>query len=475
MDKNKIFLINRGGLEGRLDSFFYKKEFIDNTDKIEKVEHFKIGNLVTLSNKTWDKTKHNDEYFNYIEISKIDTLTGEIKEPTTLEVKEAPSRAKMFLKLDDIIVSSTRPHRGAIAYISEEYEHCIASTGFIVIGYSDDSIILRKYILEVLKQDIILKQLLQKSTGGNYPAITEDAFKNVILPVPKLTIQKNIINIMDNAYKLKKQKEQEAKDLLDGIDDYLLDKLGIKLPDEPENSIENRTFKVGFDDIFNSRFDSFYNKLYYIKVEEELYKTKYPLVNLMELCNGIRGVTYSSDDEANDGKIGVLRGNNIDLKTNELDLTNIRYLKSDFVFSENQKLQKNDILMSAASGSKEHVGKVAYIANDLNHYFGAFMMVLRVYNEKVNPFFLFGYLQSKLFRQLLMRILGGTNINNLNFNMIKNYKVPLPNIDIQNEIVKEISKRRHKARKLNCLSIKILEKAKKEVENIILGEDNGKS
>lgn len=61
--------------------------------------------------------------------------------------------------------------------------------------------------------------------------------------------------------------------------------------------------------------------------------------------------------------------------------------------------------MSAASGSKEHVGKVAYIAEDMDYYFGAFMMVLRIFNDKVNPYFLFIYLQSQFFRKLLLGFL----------------------------------------------------------------------
>lgn len=382
------------------------------------------------------------------------------------ENEKGQGDCSVFLQ-GDVLFGKLRPYLNKV-YFAEFNGGC--TTEFIVMDSLNETIISNKFLSIFLLLDCVVNQTKYMMTGNTLPRLQTFDIENFIVPVPSKDIQQNIIDMMEKAYELKKQKEKEAQFLLDSIDDYLFDKLAIKLPVEPENNIENRTYKVGFDDIFGSRFDGYYNKPYYLQVEEELHKTNYDLYNLIELCNGIRGVTYSSNDEENSGTIGILRGNNINLKTNELDLTDIRYLKDSFIVNENQKLQKHDILMSAASGSKEHVGKVAFIEDDLDYYFGAFMMVLRVYNDKVNPFYLFGYLQSKLFRQLLMRILGGTNINNLNFNMIKNYKIPLPDIIIQNEIANEIKQRREKAKQFQNEAKEELKNAKKEVEKIILGE-----
>jgi len=161
----------------------------------------------------------------------------------------------------------------------------------------------------------------------------------------------------------------------------------------------------------------------------------------------------------------ILRANNITLATNELNFDDIRNIKADFPVSEEQRLKKGDILMSAASGSKEHVGKVAYIAEDTEYYFGSFMMVLRA-NEKVNPQYLFEFLSSKIFRGLLFRILGGTNINNLNFSMIKDFEIPLPSLAIQKKIAETANKNREKAKELELQVRKIIA----EVDSFILSE-----
>jgi restriction endonuclease S subunit len=170
-------------------------------------------------------------------------------------------------------------------------------------------------------------------------------------------------------------------------------------------------------------------------------------ISLSDVCVPIRGVTYSNEDESKTG-IKILRANNITLSTNQLNYDNVRTIRSDFPVSGEQRLKAGDILMSAASGSKEHVGKVALIPEDTDFYFGSFMMVLRVKTNAINPHYLFEYLSSTIFRGLLFRILGGTNINNLNFTMIKDFNIPLPSKKEQVQIVTVTKKSRDKAKLL---------------------------
>jgi len=101
----------------------------------------------------------------------------------------------------------------------------------------------------------------------------------------------------------------------------------------------------------------------------------------------------------------------------------------------------------------------------LDYYFGSFMMVLRA-NEKINPQYLFEFLSSKIFRGLLFRILGGTNINNLNFSMIKDFEVPLPSLAIQTKIAQTANKNREKAIELENEAKKIVA----SIDSFVLGE-----
>ena len=99
---------------------------------------------------------------------------------TTVSVSNAPSRAKMKTQDGDIVIALTRPHRGAIAQIKES--GVISSTGFSVIRKVVTQID-REWLLFVLLSNLSLQQMLQRSSGGNYPAIIEDEVKRIYIPI----------------------------------------------------------------------------------------------------------------------------------------------------------------------------------------------------------------------------------------------------------------------------------------------------
>jgi len=128
-------------------------------------------------------------------------------------------------------------------------------------------------IVYLLNSNLCKLQSKRFLTVSAQPNINFEQIKSIKIPNLSENQEINILDTMDNAYKVKKQKEQESKNLFNDIDNYLLDKLGITLPDEPENNIENRTFKVGFDDIFNDRLDANSYTAYYQNIFKVLETT----------------------------------------------------------------------------------------------------------------------------------------------------------------------------------------------------------
>src|SRR3989338_30179 len=112
-------------IERRLDPHFYSPEFSALLKLIDRNASMPLGNLIEFSSETWDQENAFQDEFPYIEISGINIHDGEIEEVTYLPVKKAPSRAKMIVRQDDIIVSTTRPHRGAIALIDAQKDGVI--------------------------------------------------------------------------------------------------------------------------------------------------------------------------------------------------------------------------------------------------------------------------------------------------------------------------------------------------------------
>jgi type I restriction enzyme S subunit len=91
-------------------------------------------------------------------------------------------------------------------------------------------------------------------------------------------------------------------------------------------------------------------------------KAGWKTVKLGEVCSFERGLTYSKSDEADAPGITVLRANNVDLSSGRLNFEDLRYIHSSVAVDERKYLSANSIIVCTASGSRDHLGKTAYIS-----------------------------------------------------------------------------------------------------------------
>lgn len=164
----------------------------------------------------------------------------------------------------------------------------------------------------------------------------------------------------------------------------------------------------------------------------------FPSVALGEVCELVRGVVFSKEDEVTDGGVQVLRANNINKDRYELNLDDIRRVSPKADFSDEKKLRKDDIFICLASGSKDHVGKVAIIKDDTDYYFGGFMGAIRVKPGRLHAGYLLKQLTTGHFNDFLREQIAGANINNLSGGLLYRFQIPLPPLEVQKEIVAEI-------------------------------------
>lgn len=179
-----------------------------------------------------------------------------------------------------------------------------------------------------------------------------------------------------------------------------------------------------------------------------------------EIADIIRGVTYSKSDQSNleTNKI-ILTADNITLNGN-FEINKTVYLYEDYQISDEKKLRKNDIFICFSSGSKQHLGKVAFIEKDTIYYAGGFMGIIRVKNNNEPKYFY--QLLNTLLRQAIRDMGSGSNINNLS-GVINEIKIPLPPLDIQKKIVSEIEALEKQEQK----AIEEVEKLRQSIGNTI--------
>ncbi|QMT98809.1 restriction endonuclease subunit S [Mycoplasma tullyi] len=161
-------------------------------------------------------------------------------------------------------------------------------------------------------------------------------------------------------------------------------------------------------------------------------------LKLIDVTDFIRGVSYSKNDEINMNEdldyTYILRANNISIN-NQLVYEDVKKIKNNIKIKDNQRLFKDDILMCISSGSKEHVGKVAYVLNDIDNYsFGAFMAKVKTL-KCANPRFIYHFLSSDKFNNQLDKLISNTTINNINNHIYSNINLTIPSLSIQKKIV----------------------------------------
>ena len=161
-------------------------------------------------------------------------------------------------------------------------------------------------------------------------------------------------------------------------------------------------------------------------------------VKFDEICTYVRGITYNKSKEAKGNDFNpwkVLRANNITLSSNTLNFDDVKLIKSDVKVKQEQFLRRNDILICAGSGSKEHIGKVAFITSDMEYTFGGFMAVIRC-DSQLNSRYMYHILTGDIFKKYLKYALNSTTINNLNMSVMANFQFPVPPLPVQEEIVR---------------------------------------
>jgi type I restriction enzyme S subunit len=469
VDSSKIFLVKRSELEERFEPDFYSEENKLLLKKIRSKKHYNLKELVSFSSETWNQKDYFENVFPYIEISEINLSTGKIEEIKQVEIINAPSRAKMIVRKNDIIVSTTRPTRGAISIFNDIDDIKIASTGFAVLRKVKENIISIETLFNVLRMPFCLQQMGQRSSGGNYPAITQEELGKILIPHIDDTIQQQIVNLYQIAYKQKQQKESQAKELLVSIDTYLLYELGITLP-EKDNSLKSRIFTTQFSEVSGGRFDGYFYQKDFIDFFECLKNGIYPVQSLKKISKKISsGITPLSGGDAytnsNDG-IPFIRSGNIDIN-GDIDFDDLLYLKKEIHENtmKSSKVEFNDLMIAIVGAT---IGQIGIYLDRREANINQAIALIRL-REGNNHNYIKEVIKSSIGQYNLNRLKRPVARANINLEEISTMQIIIPPFDKQTEIANHIQSIRTQAKQLQEEAKELLEKAKKEVEKIILG------
>ena len=144
----------------------------------------------------------------YIDISAIDSSTNEITEPTTMLLKDAPSRAQQVVEKNDILVSLVRPNLKNIALICDDRNNLVASSGFCILRTKENP----RFLKYIVLGEPFTNYLISRTSGANYPAVREDDVKGYSIPIPPLPEQEKIVAELDCLSGIIEKKKQQLKE-----------------------------------------------------------------------------------------------------------------------------------------------------------------------------------------------------------------------------------------------------------------------
>lgn len=476
IDPNKIFIINRSEIEGRLDplylSYFikHKPKFRFKTIRLNKLAKSFSGGTPSKEIKEfwngdicWVSPKDFKGF--YISNSEDKITEKGLKESSTRLV---PERSVLMVVRSGVLLHTLPVAINTVPVTINQD----------VKAFITNDIILPEYLAYFFKifNDISLRALTKHST--TVQSVNSYELERLEISVPPLSYQKEIISFLDQAHILMQQKEDEAIALLAGIDDYLLGELGIILP-EMDNSLQNRIFTTQFSDVMGNRIDP---KLY----DNNTQSLRRAIRNTHIHTSKLRDLVIHSisgdwgEEEISDGdytKCLVVRATEFDNDYNlNLDNTRVkhRFIRNDKLLK--MDMRAYDLLIEKSGGSPDQpVGRIAIVNQIMLTYnkiaFSNFIHKIRVNTEQISPEYLFCFLKTMHSIKLTDSMQSQTNgIRNLIMSNYFNQHIPLPSIEKQNEIAKHIQSIRTQASNLQKEANEILENAKKKVEQMILGE-----
>lgn len=416
---------------------------------ISKVKYKVDINKNVLSEKT------SEEYeITYIDIGSVNSL-GEITNTEVMEFKNSPSRARRIVKSKDTIISTVRTYLKAITYIDQAQDNLVCSTGFTVLSPLKG--LDYRYLGMLFRSSNYIHEIVKRSKGVSYPAITSTEIGDMELIFPSLNEQEQIVNYLN-----KKTLQIEA---LIRKKEELIETLKAS-----RTKLISETVTQGLNKHVPMK-DSGVEWIGEIPSHWNVSKLKYNL-------DTTKGYAFKADLFGDEG-VPVVKASDIKNKT---------IVESDAYISHNiankyksVMLLEGDVIMSTVGSTPDvknsAVGQLAYIPKNVE---GSLLnqntVILRInHNSILYKRFLFYMLCSNKFRKYLDLYAHGTaNQASLSLVDILNYDIAIPNKEEQYKIVDYLDE---KTASIDMLILKtneqieILKKAKQKlITEVVTGK-----
>jgi len=453
----ECFSVMSKEVEGRIDPFYYRLEFIRLLKKI-KFKIKTLGEIGSVFDGPFGSNLKNEEYVKKgIPLLRVQNIKeGKLFIDNVVFISESKNKElkRSEVNYGDIVITKTGWLGNATIIPKGIKANIRADLAGVRIK---DTEIIGKYLAIFIDGNIGKKLCSRLNSGSTRERIVIENMRKLPVPLPPKPIQEKIIQLMEEVYKDKKQKEIEAEKLLDSIDDYVLDKLGIKMP----NSEDKMCFVADLEDVAGRRIDAYYHQPKFEDVKKTMGNSKY----LLKKVGKILEINSKLENIKDYKEINYVDLSSINKSLGIISKT--KKIPSNKAPSRaRQKILKGDLLISSLAGSLKSIA-VVNLEGDNNVASTGFFIIKK--SEDYNNNYFFALFRTSFYQRLLYRETAGAIMSSINKEKLEQIKIPLPPIQIQNKIAEEVRKRLKKAEQLQKEAKEEINLAKQKVEEIILG------
>ena len=363
--------------------------------------------------------------------------------------KQSPKR----VRYNDIIMVQCGSTTGKVAMVPQGLDGSLyASFTFAIRAKSDTN---PKYLFEVLGSRLVQEQIQRTlNVVSVRPNTSKPDVEALLIPVPPLPVQRRLVSGLEAARESRRRKLAEADALLAGLDAYLLERLGLTVP----QSDDRLAYATRLSAVHGSKqigADYFHPERLSAMSAIQTAKKARRAARLEEAADFSRDLTNEYEPEQYLGLAGVQS------HTGELAETKDEPGKGQaFIFAE------NDVLFARL---RPYLNKVWRAERD--GVCSTEFHVIRI-RENVNdllPDYLAAVLRSSaIVAQTKHMMTGNTHPRLANADVV-DLLVPIPDLKTQQEFVDEMRRRRVEGRRLREDAAREWGAAKARFEARLLG------
>mgnify|MGYP000204375570 FL=1 len=354
------------------------------------VEYKRFDEVCTLNARIGWQRLTKAEYMSkgdYLLITGTDfTEIHEIDYSTCVYVTEERYKqdAKIQLKNGDILITKDGT-LGKVAQVKGLEMPATLNGGVFVVRCKDGSLE-NRFILHYLLSNHFQRVVEQQKTGSTISHLTQALFSRLMIPIPPIEIQCEIVRILDNFTKL-----------------------------TAELTAELTARKTQYN----------YYRDYLLSYKDNV--KKYTIAELADTNIGL--ATSVTQHKRNSGVVLI---HNSDIQPNKVVLKSIEYVSEEFAEKNKKKVLRKGDIITVHTGD---VGTSAVIDDAFDGAIGFTTITTRIRDRKeITPEYLCHYLNSHQCKRDIESVTISDR-NNLNQKSYEKLTVPVPPLDVQKRIV----------------------------------------